>query len=214
MGIRASLKKALSACALSRLDAVSGPDDGPEALLPAAGKQQQEELATADICMELSPKARGKLPLSGRPSDAPTASPMCTEAAKTVTTSVLKFRRADAETPFGMTVSSSNRVTEVGAGSLAEAAGARLFDRIIAVDQVTLGENRVGQALQGKLQPKLTIERSPASAFAAIADIETPEGAEEWINAVIACARGDYNLLGSCVQARARAALASSRYTP
>ena len=146
-------------------------------------------------------KALGKQPLSARLSASKSSA-----ADVHITCSQLKvtLKRPVADAPFGMTVSQHQRITEVGAGSLAEQCGVRIFDKVVAIDKVPLTD-RLAAALQGKQTAKLSIERPDRSCLARIAALEIPEGSEEWISTVIACANGEYDMLGvgiNCLQWR------------
>lgn len=165
--------------------------DDPEILLKDVNAQVEPE----PLHKMPSEKALGKQPLSARLSG-----PRPPTAAVPITCSELKLtlKRPSADTTFGMTVSNHQRITEVGAGSLAEQCGVQVFDKVVAIDKVPLTD-RLAVALQGKLNIKLTVERPDRACLAQIAAREMPEGAEEWVSAVIACHNGEYDMLGACI---------------
>tara|TARA_B110001452_G_scaffold264046_1_gene266406 strand:+ start:123 stop:989 length:867 start_codon:yes stop_codon:yes gene_type:complete len=165
--------------------------DDPEILLKDVNAQLEPE---PPVKMP-SEKALGKQPLSARLSG---RSPPAADTPITCSQLKLTVKRPSADVPFGMTVSNHQRITEVGAGSLAEQCDVRIFDKVVAIDKVPLTD-RLAAALQGKLSAKLSVERPDRSCLAQIAAREMPEGAEEWVSAVIACHNGEYDMLGACI---------------
>lgn len=113
----------------------------------------------------LSPKARGKQRVGA---------PLVREASKQsfigdASTLMVKVRRAAPDQAFGMTVSQSNRVTEVVRGSPAESCGVRLFDKVLKIDGAPLAdEDRLAPVLQGDTPP-------PAPLQPALADRPTDQ---------------------------------------
>ena len=102
----------------------------------------------------LSPKARGKqsIAAASRLSSSRSTSDDASLPDAPVKSVAIKLSRRSADRPFGMTINGPrNRVTEVLPGSPAAAGGVRVFDVVLKINGVALGDERLSAALQGKL---------------------------------------------------------------
>jgi len=106
----------------------------------------------------LSPKARGKqsIAAASRLSSSRSTSDDASLPDAPVKSVAIKLSRRSADRPFGMTINGPrNRVTEVLPGSPAAAGGVRVFDVVLKINGVALGDERLSAVLQGKLAARL-----------------------------------------------------------